>query len=96
MYGARFADASIQLLILLPGIYLVSIEAVLVHISRAVGLPLAIPLFWLVTLALNVGLNFALVPAWGARGAALSVNGELCFDLQVLEVNYFCRKPGDA
>jgi O-antigen/teichoic acid export membrane protein len=93
VYGARFADASIQLLILLPGIYLVSIESVLVQHFTGTGLPLAIPLFWLVTLALNLGLNFALVPAWGARGAALSstVSYALIFALVTI---YFCRKTG--
>jgi O-antigen/teichoic acid export membrane protein len=93
VYGARFADASIQLLILLPGIYLVSIESVLVQHFTGTGLPLAIPLFWLVTLALNLGLNFALVPAWGARGAALSstVSYALIFALVAI---YFCRKTG--
>jgi len=93
VYGARFADASIQLLILLPGIYLVSIESVLVQHFTGTGLPLAIPLFWLVTLALNVGMNFAFVPAWGARGAALSstVSYALIFALVAI---YFCRKTG--
>jgi Na+-driven multidrug efflux pump len=54
---------------------------------------LAIPLFWLVTLALNVGMNFALVPAWGARGAALSstVSYALIFALVAF---YFSRKTG--
>src|SRR5439155_8929507 len=31
VYGVRFADAVVQLLILLPGVYLVSIESVLVQ-----------------------------------------------------------------
>jgi len=93
VYGARFADASIQLLILLPGIYLVSIESVLVQHFTGTGLPLAIPIFWLLTVALNVGLNFVLVPAWGARGAALSstVSYALIFALVAI---YFCRKTG--
>jgi O-antigen/teichoic acid export membrane protein len=72
LYGAAFADVSVQLLILLPGVYLIGLESVLVQHFNALGLPLAIPLFWLATLAINVALVFALVPSFGARGAALA------------------------
>jgi O-antigen/teichoic acid export membrane protein len=33
-------------------------------------LPRAIPLFWTATLIINIALTFALVPRFGARGAA--------------------------
>jgi len=72
LYGGAFADVSVQLLILLPGVYLIGLESVLVQHFNALGLPLAIPLFWLATLAINVALVFALVPSFGARGAALA------------------------
>jgi O-antigen/teichoic acid export membrane protein len=72
LYGAAFADVGIQLLILLPGVYLIGLESVLVQHFNATGLPVAIPLFWVVTLAVNVALTFALVPAFGARGASLA------------------------
>lgn len=72
LYGAPFRDAATQLLILLPGVYLVGIEAVLVQHFNSTGLPVVIPVFWLVTLVVNVALNLALVPTWGARGAALA------------------------
>ncbi len=92
-YGAQFADTVIQLLILLPGVYLVSIEAVTVQHFNAAGLPRAIPLFWVVTLAVNLTLTFLLVPRFGARGAALSssVSYVLIFTLVAL---YFRRKTG--
>jgi O-antigen/teichoic acid export membrane protein len=72
LYGAAFADVSVQLLILLPGVYLIGLESVLVQHFNALGLPVAIPLFWVATLVVNLGLVFALVPAYGARGAALA------------------------
>lgn len=72
LYGAKFSDVSVQLLILLPGVYLVGIESVLVQHFNAMGLPLTIPLFWVATLIVNVVLVVALVPVWGARGAALA------------------------
>jgi len=94
IYGPRFADAAIQLLILFPGVYLVGIESVLVQHFSGSGLPVAIPIFWVVTLAVNVGLNLALVPAFGGRGAAYAsaMSYTLIF---VLVVFYFRVKTGN-
>ena len=93
LYGAAFGDVTLQLLILLPGIFLIGIESVLVQYFNAAGLPPAIPLFWVATLCLNLGFTFALVPAWGARGAALasSTSYALIFALVAL---YFRARSG--
>ncbi|HEY2962939.1 MAG TPA: polysaccharide biosynthesis C-terminal domain-containing protein [Pyrinomonadaceae bacterium] len=72
VYGPAFADATWLLLILLPGVYLIGLESVLVQHFNALGLPRAIPLYWVVTLALNLILVFALVPRFGAYGAAIA------------------------
>jgi O-antigen/teichoic acid export membrane protein len=93
VYGARFGDATVQLLILLPGIFLISLESVLVQHFTGTGLPPAIPVFWIITMFVNLGLNLALVPAWGARAAAINstVSYALIF---VLVTAYFCRRTG--
>lgn len=72
LYGDAFSDATRLLLILLPGVYLMGLESVLVQHFNALGLPRAIPLYWVITLALNLILVFALVPRFGARGAAVA------------------------
>lgn len=72
IYGSAFADASKLLLILLPGVYLMGLESVLVQHFNALGLPRAIPLYWVATLVLNLILVFALVPRLGATGAAIA------------------------
>jgi len=72
IYGAAFADATKLLLILLPGVYLMGLEAVLVQHFNALGVPRAIPLYWVLTLILNLVLVFALVPRFGAQGAAIA------------------------
>jgi O-antigen/teichoic acid export membrane protein len=91
IYGERFVDASIQLLILLPGIFLMGLESVLVQHFTGTGLPAAIPWFWLITLAFNIGLNLIVVPGFGARGAAVTstLSYALIFTLVTI---YFCRK----
>jgi O-antigen/teichoic acid export membrane protein len=72
IYGPAFADATKLLLILLPGVYLMGLESVLVQHFNALGLPSAIPLYWVFTLILNLMLVFALVPRYGAQGAAIA------------------------
>jgi O-antigen/teichoic acid export membrane protein len=72
LYGSAFADATSLLLILLPGVYLIGLESVLVQHFNALGLPRAIPIYWVATLVLNLILVFALVPRFGAHGAAIA------------------------
>jgi O-antigen/teichoic acid export membrane protein len=71
LYGAPFSDAPVQLLILLPGVYLMGLEMVMVQHFVGTGLPAAIPMFWVMTLFFNIALNLMIVPAYGARGASL-------------------------
>lgn len=98
VYGRRFSGAVFQLLLLLPGICFLAIESVLVQHFTGTGLPAAIPAFWIVTVIVNLGLNFALVPRWGALAAA--VNSSISYTLIfLLVVIYFCmktaRRPGE-
>jgi O-antigen/teichoic acid export membrane protein len=72
IYGAEFAESSRLLLILLPGVYLVGLESVLVQHFNALGLPRIIPVFWVVTLVINLVLVFSLVPRLSAPGAAVA------------------------
>ncbi|HKG80730.1 MAG TPA: polysaccharide biosynthesis C-terminal domain-containing protein, partial [Pyrinomonadaceae bacterium] len=72
LYGAAFSEATTLLLILLPGVYLMGLESVLVQHFNALGLPRSIPMYWVATLALNLILVFALVPRFGAQGAAIA------------------------
>ena len=72
VYGAAFYDATALLWILLPGVYLIGLESVLVQHFNALGLPRAIPVYWVITLVLNLLLVFALVPRFGAQGAAIA------------------------
>jgi O-antigen/teichoic acid export membrane protein len=93
IYGANFGDATIQLLILLPGIFFMGLESVLVQHFTGTGLPAAIPWFWVITVVFNIGLNLLFVPRFGARGAA--INSTLSYALIFLLVAvYFRIKTG--
>src|SRR5690242_7646273 len=86
VYGPAFTDATKLLLILLPGVYLIGLESVLVQHFNALGLPRAIPIYWIFTLILNLMLVFTLVPRLGAQGAAIasSISYALIFALVAL------------
>jgi len=72
VYGSAFSESIGLLWILLPGVYLMGLESVLVQHFNALGLPFAIPLYWIATLIVNLILVFALVPRFGAQGAAIA------------------------
>lgn len=94
LYGATFAQATILLLIMLPGVYLVGIESVLVQHFNSTGLPAAIPIFWLVTLAVNVILNLTFVPTFGAPAAAATSAFSYAMIFALIAV-YFRLKTGN-
>ena len=93
VYGARFTDATIQFLILLPGVFFISLESVLVQYFTGTGLPAIIPWFWIITVAVNVGLNLAFVPAFGARAAAIISTASYAL-IFFLVAAYFGRQTG--
>jgi O-antigen/teichoic acid export membrane protein len=70
LYGSAFAGVPLQILILLPGVFLLGIETVQVQFFNSLGVPRAIPAFWIVTVVISVGLNLVVVPSYGAVGAA--------------------------
>jgi O-antigen/teichoic acid export membrane protein len=72
IYGREFSEATQLLLILLPGVYLVGLESVMVQHFNAFGLPRVIPVYWVITLIVNLVLVFSLVPRLGAVGAAVA------------------------
>ena len=72
VYGSAFSDATTQLLILLPGVFFIGLQSVLVQHFNAMGLPKTVPVFWVVTLVINLMMVFLMVPRYGARGAAFA------------------------
>ena len=94
IYGAAFADVTALLLILLPGVYLVGLESVLVQHFNALGLPRAIPFYWAVTLLVNLVLVFTLVPRFGAYGAAIAstISYSLIFGLVAFQFQTTTRR----
>ncbi len=83
LYGPAFTDVPFLVLLLLPGVYLLGMETVQVQYFNSLGLPFAIPVFWLVTMLVNVTLDLIFIPRYGAYAAAVvsSISYALMFAL---------------
>ena len=93
VYGSAFSDATTQLLILLPGVFFIGLQSVLVQHFNAMGLPKTVPLFWVITLVINLIMVFLMVPRYGARGAALA--STISYSLiSFLMIGYFLVDTG--
>jgi len=91
VYGNAFSDSTIQLLILLPGIYLLSVESVLAQQFVALGVPATISVFWILTAVLSVTLNLILVPKFGARAAAIDSTISYLFIFVLVAIYSYMR-----
>ena len=94
LFGPEFSQATLLLLILIPGVYLLGIEAIVVQHFNAAGLPKTIPLFWILTVVFNLALNALFIPTYGAIAAGVisSLSYALIFCLVTV---YFLVKTGN-
>ncbi len=72
IYGATFAASVGPFLWLLPGVFVLSLEAIVANDLAGRGYPAVLVVYWCGGLVLNVGLNLILIPRWGATGAAVA------------------------
>jgi O-antigen/teichoic acid export membrane protein len=70
LYGPAFANSVGPFLWLLPGVFALSLEAIVANDLAGRGYPAILVVFWCIGLLLNIGLNLILIPRWGATGAA--------------------------
>ncbi len=93
LYGHEFADLPLQLLLLLPGVYFVGMQVVLAQYFFGTGLPWKLPVLWALTVVVNLAINLAVVPKYGALGAAL-VSTFTYTSIYVVVWLYFRRATG--
>jgi O-antigen/teichoic acid export membrane protein len=93
LYGPRFAASIPPLLWLLPGVFFLGLEIPLAASLAARGRVWSLPLFWLPTTALNLGLTVAFVRRWGAVGAA-AASSVSYFAIFALVAGYHVRRCG--
>ena len=71
VYGPDFSMLPQMLWILLPGVFFVGMQQVLTQYFFATGLSWRLPLSWVLTLVISLGLDLWFVPRYGAIGAAI-------------------------
>lgn len=91
VFGKNFAGACLPTLLLLPGIWARGTSRILAGGIAAIGNPGINAWFGLAGLGLNLALNVALLPRYGATGAAIATSISYCF-LMVVRLVYLRRE----
>jgi O-antigen/teichoic acid export membrane protein len=78
-FGPAFMPSVAAFVWLLPGIFFLGIESVLVQFLNSMGYPRIVVGGWLICCVANVGLNLWAIPAYGIVGA--SVVSSACYTL---------------
>lgn len=89
-FGRNFLAAVSSFVCLLPGIYFLGLEVVLVQLLNSEGFPKIIVIAWLADTILNVGLNLWAIPLYGITGA--SVVSSICYFLIFVIILAVIRK----
>lgn len=89
-FGRNFLAAVSPFVWLLPGIYFLGIEVVLVQLLNSEGFPKIIVIAWLADTILNVGLNLWAIPLYGITGA--SIVSSICYFLIFVIIFAVIRK----
>ena len=90
LYGNAFDDATIALLLLLPGFLALAIETVVMNFLAGDGSPPIV--YWgpFIGLVVNLGANLYVIPRWGINGAAVTSSVGYVVVL-VLVLGYYLR-----
>jgi len=72
MFGEAYLKSITPFVWLLPGVYFLGLEVVLVQFLNSTGFPSSIVYLWVLATLLNIILNLALISSYGISGAAIS------------------------
>jgi O-antigen/teichoic acid export membrane protein len=90
VYGAAYLPSVPALIYLLPGIYFLGVEVVLVQFLNSEGFPQVVVWNWVFVTLLNVGLNLWWIPRWGMIGA--SASSSVCYFLIFCFISFTTHK----
>src|SRR5690242_7223514 len=89
-FGRHFLPAVGPFVWLMPGIYFLGIETVMVQLLNSDGFPPVIVAAWIFAVVINVTLNLWAIPRYGIAGA--SAVSSICYFLMFLVVAAVVRK----
>lgn len=79
LFGAAYMPAASAFVWLMPGMFFLGIETVVVQLINSYGYPAILLYVWAVCCALNIGLNLWAIPVFGITGA--SMVSSVCYTL---------------
>jgi len=94
VFGADYLPAAPALLLLLPGLYCLAVNTVLMHYFAGIGMPAITMVGPGVASAVNVVLNLVWLPRYGIAGAALASSVAYALMLASSIVYLRARRPG--
>jgi O-antigen/teichoic acid export membrane protein len=84
MFGTPFLPAVGAFILLLPGVFFLGIQTIIVQFLNSMGFPLSVVIAWLFSCLLNVGMNLWAIPKYGIQGA--SIVSSVCYTLMAFLV----------
>jgi O-antigen/teichoic acid export membrane protein len=84
VFGDAFQPSAWALILLMPGVFFLGVQSIMVQYLNSLGYPLSVIWAWFGTFALNIGLNIWAIPRYGIAGA--SVVSSLCYFLMFVLV----------
>jgi len=92
LFGSQYADAVLPLKILIPGIFFIALETILMNYYAAKDMPAYAVYTPIAGLAVNILLNTYLIPAYGINGAAAASTIAYTMMFILLGGYYYTRK----
>ncbi len=89
-FGKAYLPSVTPFLLLLPGVFCLGLETVVVQFLNRVGLPLRVVVAWLTACIINFAINLWAIPRHGLSGA--SVASSVCYSLMLILVLWIARR----
>jgi O-antigen/teichoic acid export membrane protein len=90
LFGKAFLPSISAFLWLLPGVFFLGVQTVIVQFLNSIGFPITVVGVWVITALLNIGLNILVIPVYGIVGA--SMVSSLSYLVAFALVLWVCRK----
>jgi O-antigen/teichoic acid export membrane protein len=84
VFGDAFQPAAWALILLMPGVFFLGVQSIMVQYLNSLGFPLSVVWAWLATFGLNIAINLWAIPRYGIAGA--SVVSSICYFLMFVMV----------
>jgi O-antigen/teichoic acid export membrane protein len=92
LFGQAYLPGAQAFIWLMPGIFFVAVETVVVQFLNSMGYPRSVVITWLLCVLVNIGLNLWVIPAYGIIGA--SINSSVTYILASVLIFWIAFKTG--